>query len=95
MSTSDLAWFKSSYSGSQGDDCVEVAKGTPGDPRAGLQGPAEPRTRPLPHRVERLRRLRRPGLTFTPAPDPSGAGRCTSPGRRRPLSLGDGILKPR
>lgn len=28
MSTSDLAWFKSSYSGSQGDACVEVAKGT-------------------------------------------------------------------
>ncbi|MGW1066333.1 DUF397 domain-containing protein [Streptomyces aureus] len=23
--TTDLAWFKSSYSGSQGDDCVEVA----------------------------------------------------------------------
>ncbi|WP_166027224.1 DUF397 domain-containing protein [Streptomyces chilikensis] len=22
---SELAWFKSSYSGSQGDDCVEVA----------------------------------------------------------------------
>ncbi|MBD3548610.1 MULTISPECIES: DUF397 domain-containing protein [unclassified Streptomyces] len=28
MSTSELAWFKSSYSGSQGDDCVEVAQGT-------------------------------------------------------------------
>ncbi|MBT2376155.1 DUF397 domain-containing protein [Streptomyces sp. ISL-111] len=28
MSTSELAWFKSSYSGSQGDDCVEVARGT-------------------------------------------------------------------
>ncbi|MEV6161540.1 DUF397 domain-containing protein [Streptomyces sp. NPDC052052] len=27
MSTSELTWFKSSYSGSQGDDCVEVAKG--------------------------------------------------------------------
>ncbi|MGW3386093.1 DUF397 domain-containing protein [Streptomyces cinereoruber] len=27
MSTSELAWFKSSYSGSQGDDCVEVARG--------------------------------------------------------------------
>ncbi|MER6104211.1 DUF397 domain-containing protein [Streptomyces sp. NPDC001832] len=27
MSTSELAWFKSSYSGSQGDSCVEVAKG--------------------------------------------------------------------
>ncbi|MEU6171300.1 DUF397 domain-containing protein [Streptantibioticus parmotrematis] len=25
MSTSDLAWFKSTYSGSSGDDCVEVA----------------------------------------------------------------------
>ncbi|MCX5258651.1 DUF397 domain-containing protein [Streptomyces canus] len=25
MSASDLAWFKSSYSGSQGDSCVEVA----------------------------------------------------------------------
>ncbi|MFF3905390.1 DUF397 domain-containing protein [Streptomyces sp. NPDC001848] len=24
-SKSDLTWFKSSYSGSQGDDCVEVA----------------------------------------------------------------------
>jgi hypothetical protein len=25
MSTTDLAWFKSSYSGTQGDSCVEVA----------------------------------------------------------------------
>ncbi|MGI5403637.1 DUF397 domain-containing protein [Streptomyces sp. CA-135486] len=25
MSTVELAWFKSSYSGSSGDDCVEVA----------------------------------------------------------------------
>lgn len=24
-STAELAWFKSSYSGSQGDSCVEVA----------------------------------------------------------------------
>jgi hypothetical protein len=28
MNTSDLAWFKSSYSGSEGDSCIEVAKGT-------------------------------------------------------------------
>lgn len=28
MSTSELAWFKSSYSGSQGDSCVEVAQST-------------------------------------------------------------------
>ncbi|WP_432013257.1 DUF397 domain-containing protein [Streptomyces cucumeris] len=25
MSRYELAWFKSSYSGTQGDDCVEVA----------------------------------------------------------------------
>jgi hypothetical protein len=25
MSTTELAWFKSSYSGSQGDSCVEIA----------------------------------------------------------------------
>ncbi len=25
MSTSELAWFKSSYSSGSGDDCVEVA----------------------------------------------------------------------
>ncbi|WKV73471.1 DUF397 domain-containing protein [Streptomyces sp. PCS3-D2] len=25
MNSSDLRWFKSSYSGSQGDSCVEVA----------------------------------------------------------------------
>ncbi|MFK0020378.1 DUF397 domain-containing protein [Streptomyces sp. NPDC090798] len=25
MNTTDLAWFKSTYSGSDGDDCVEVA----------------------------------------------------------------------
>ncbi|SCK44110.1 protein of unknown function [Streptomyces sp. WMMB 714] len=25
MSTNEPAWFKSSYSGSEGDDCVEVA----------------------------------------------------------------------
>jgi hypothetical protein len=25
MKTSELAWFKSSYSSAQGDDCVEVA----------------------------------------------------------------------
>ncbi|MCX4412102.1 DUF397 domain-containing protein [[Kitasatospora] papulosa] len=28
MSTSELVWFKSSYSGSQGDACIEMAKGT-------------------------------------------------------------------
>jgi hypothetical protein len=30
MSTPELDWFKSSYSSSQGDDCVEVATSRPG-----------------------------------------------------------------
>ncbi|MBM4796520.1 DUF397 domain-containing protein [Streptomyces sioyaensis] len=25
MNTTDLAWFKSSYSGSSGDDCIEIS----------------------------------------------------------------------
>ncbi|MFF7233714.1 DUF397 domain-containing protein [Streptomyces sioyaensis] len=25
MNTTDLDWFKSSYSGSSGDDCIEIA----------------------------------------------------------------------
>ena len=25
MTTTELAWFRSSYSGSSGDDCIEVA----------------------------------------------------------------------
>ena len=29
MSSNELTWFKSSYSGSQGDDCVEVAFASP------------------------------------------------------------------
>ncbi|PWI10549.1 DUF397 domain-containing protein [Streptomyces sp. NWU339] len=28
MSTSELAWFKSSYSGGSGDNCVEIAMST-------------------------------------------------------------------
>ncbi|MEU9136810.1 DUF397 domain-containing protein [Streptomyces sp. NPDC048404] len=35
MNTSELAWFKSSYSGSQGDDCVEVAMSGTGAELAG------------------------------------------------------------
>ncbi|MFD9909053.1 DUF397 domain-containing protein [Streptomyces sp. NPDC059063] len=27
MSTAELAWFKSSYSGTEGDSCIEVATG--------------------------------------------------------------------
>ncbi|MEU1087496.1 DUF397 domain-containing protein [Streptomyces sp. NPDC005892] len=28
MSPTELTWFKSSYSGSEGDSCIEVAHGT-------------------------------------------------------------------
>ena len=30
MNTTELAWFKSSYSSSQGDSCIEVATSRPG-----------------------------------------------------------------
>ena len=65
MSTPDLAWFKSSYSSAPGDDCVEVATcpeaSTYGTPRT-----SRPPNSPSPPPLDRLRRLRRPGLTFTP-----------------------------
>ena len=54
MSTTELAWFKSSYSGSDGDDCVEVAASPGRRPRPGLQGQARAPARLLPHRVGRF-----------------------------------------
>ncbi|WP_434588235.1 DUF397 domain-containing protein [Streptomyces sp. A5-4] len=38
MSTTELAWFKSSYSGTQGDDCVEVALSWRKSSYSGTQG---------------------------------------------------------
>ncbi|MGW1127714.1 DUF397 domain-containing protein [Streptomyces sp. NPDC002526] len=38
MSTSGLTWFKSSYSGSEGDSCVEVAMGWHKSSYSGSQG---------------------------------------------------------
>lgn len=38
MSSNELAWFKSSYSGSQGDSCVEVALSWRKSSYSGSQG---------------------------------------------------------
>ncbi|MFB8395405.1 MULTISPECIES: DUF397 domain-containing protein [Streptomyces] len=38
MNSSDLRWFKSSYSGSQGDSCVEVALSWHKSTYSGSQG---------------------------------------------------------
>ncbi|OKK16808.1 toxin [Streptomyces sp. CB00455] len=38
MNSSPLRWFKSSYSGSQGDDCVEVALSWHKSTYSGSQG---------------------------------------------------------
>ncbi|POX39523.1 DUF397 domain-containing protein [Streptomyces sp. Ru73] len=38
MSTDELGWFKSSYSGSQGDSCVEVALSWRKSTYSGSQG---------------------------------------------------------
>lgn len=54
------AWRKSSYSGSNGGECVEIAIGIPGTvPVRDSKDPMRPRPRHLPHRVGRLRRVRR------------------------------------
>lgn len=56
MSTTELTWFKSSYSGSGGDNCVEVAA----QPHAVLvrdsKDPHVGRLHPHPHRLGRLHR---------------------------------------
>ncbi|WP_405684431.1 DUF397 domain-containing protein [Streptomyces sp. NBC_00057] len=51
---SELTWFKSSYSGSQGDDCVEVA----------MSGPASEPTATVHVRDSTLRQS--PQLTVNP-----------------------------
>ncbi|MET9510641.1 DUF397 domain-containing protein [Streptomyces flavidovirens] len=38
MSTTELAWFKSSYSGTSGDNCVEVALSWRKSSYSGTQG---------------------------------------------------------
>jgi len=38
MSTTELAWFKSSYSGGDGDSCVEVALSWHKSSRSGSEG---------------------------------------------------------
>jgi hypothetical protein len=38
MSTSELTWFKSSYSGSEGDNCLEVALSWHKSSYSGSQG---------------------------------------------------------
>ncbi|MFC9428075.1 DUF397 domain-containing protein [Streptomyces sp. NPDC056987] len=56
MNTSELAWFKSSYSGSDGDSCVEVA----------LSGAAAEPTETVHVRDSKLRQS--PQLAVAPGP---------------------------
>ncbi|MEE1939748.1 DUF397 domain-containing protein [Streptomyces sp. TRM 70361] len=73
MSTADLAWFKSSYSGSQGGECVEVAVEwrAPGSGERGGTGPADGRptgaaARPGTVHIRDSKGGRPSSLAFTP-----------------------------
>lgn len=68
MST-NLDWFKSSYSGSQGGDCVEVAVAWTKSSYSGDQGGAcvEVAVRPRTVHVRDSKDTTRPALTLSPA----------------------------
>jgi hypothetical protein len=69
MSTSELAWFKSSYSGSQGDDCVEVAASWHKSSHSGSEGDNCVEVATCPHtvHVRDSKDKEGPQLAFSPA----------------------------
>ncbi|MEC4017825.1 DUF397 domain-containing protein [Streptomyces sp. H27-D2] len=68
MSTSELAWFKSSYSGSDGDHCLEVALTWHKSSYSGSQGDScvEVATCPDTVHVRDSEQTQGPALTLTP-----------------------------
>ncbi|WP_031507306.1 DUF397 domain-containing protein [Streptomyces megasporus] len=68
MNTADLAWFKSSYSGSQGGDCVEVAVEWRKSSHSGDAGGQCVEVAACPHtvHVRDSKDVARPSLAFTP-----------------------------
>ncbi|WP_328881908.1 DUF397 domain-containing protein [Streptomyces sp. NBC_00299] len=68
MSTSELAWFKSSYSGGSGDDCVEVALDWRKSSYSSASGDdcVEVATRPHTIHVRDSKNRRGPALTLSP-----------------------------
>jgi uncharacterized protein DUF397 len=69
MSTTDLAWFKSSYSGSQGDNCIEVAVSWRKSSYSGSEGDncVEVATCPDTVHVRDSKDREGPQLAFSPA----------------------------
>ncbi|MEV5602339.1 DUF397 domain-containing protein [Streptomyces sp. NPDC052299] len=68
MSTSSLTWFKSSYSGSQGDACVEVAMDWHKSSYSGSEGDScvEVATCPAAVHVRDSKDQRSPELALSP-----------------------------
>ncbi|AXK31272.1 DUF397 domain-containing protein [Streptomyces armeniacus] len=68
MSVEQLAWFKSSYSGSDGDNCLEVAMEWRRSSHSGSGGDncVEVATCPQTVHVRDSKDTRRPGLALTP-----------------------------
>ncbi|MGW1671527.1 DUF397 domain-containing protein [Streptomyces sp. NPDC002324] len=68
MSRSELAWFKSSYSGTQGDSCVEIALAWRKSTYSGTQGDdcVEVATRPSTIHVRDSKLPASPELSLSP-----------------------------
>ena len=69
MSTSELVWFKSSFSGSEGDNCIEVALDWRKSTFSGSSGDncVEVATCPATVHVRDSKDKEGPQLAFTPA----------------------------
>ncbi|UGY90768.1 DUF397 domain-containing protein [Streptomyces gobiensis] len=69
MSTTELAWSKSSYSGSSGDSCVEVAMAWHKSTRSGSEGDScvEVAACPCTVHVRDSKDTAMPGLSLSPA----------------------------
>jgi hypothetical protein len=69
MSSNELAWFKSSYSGSEGDDCLEVALSWHKSSYSGSQGDScvEVAACPETVHVRDSKDTTLPGLAHSPA----------------------------
>lgn len=84
--TTDLGWFKSSYSGSQGDDCIEVTL-IEDAVCEGLQACGWPTLRRGPRGMGAVHQAHRTRLS--PGCEPSRTTACQSPsGRAGPHGAG-------
>nr|BBJ53064.1 hypothetical protein SAVMC3_56930 [Streptomyces avermitilis] len=86
MSTTQLAWFKSSYSGTEGDNCIEVALNWRKSTYSGTQGDNCIEVAPTPTtiHIRDSKDLTRP-TSLSPPPPGALSSRTPQPRRTDPL----------